>query len=150
MKKPYTIVIISLSSIFIIISCGKIAEKKNEKKQPLNPNGDSELAILMRTMMDSGKKMKNEIENNQPISPYPAEIKNMTTAKPTEGMIDDRNVFNGFANFHIATMDSVYLKGVNPKIQFNHLVTSCVNCHESYCHGPIPTIKQLYISSDRM
>lgn len=148
MKKIFATSFITVFFVSIIISCGKgNVPNKEEKKQSINPNGDSELAILMRTMMQSGRKMKTEIESNQPISPYPPEIKNMTTAKQTDGMIDDRNVFNGFANFHITTMDSVYLKATNPKVQFNHLVKSCVNCHENYCQGPIPTIKQLYISA---
>lgn len=125
-------------------SCGKAVEKE---KKSVNPNGDSELAIVMRTMMQSGKTMKNEIENNLAISPYPAEIKTITTAKPTDGMIADRDIFNALANYHLATMDSVYLKNTDPVLQFNHVVKSCVDCHSNYCQGPIPAIKQLYISS---
>ena len=148
MKKTFSIILIGIGLATVIQSCGKTAfEKKEEKKPTVNPNGDSELAIIMRTMMQSGRTMKSEIANNQSISPYPVEIKKMTTAKPTDGMIEDRNVFNGLANYHLATMDSVYLKGTNPKVQFNHLVKSCVDCHNNYCQGPIPTIKQLYISS---
>ncbi len=132
----------------MVISCGKNVQlKEKEKQSPLNPNGDSELAIVMRTMMESGKQMKNEIENKLPPSAYPEEIKTITTAKPTDGMIEDRNVFNGFANFHMATLDSIYYKDVDQKVQFNHMVKSCVDCHENYCHGPIPAIKKLYISA---
>lgn len=135
--------------ISIILSCGKTAPKENkeDKKAPLNPNGDSELAIVMRTMMQSGKTMKQEIETGKTISQYPEEILTITTAKQTDGMIDDRTVFNGLANYYVATLDSVYLTGADTKLQFNHMVKSCVDCHENYCHGPIPAIKQLYISS---
>jgi hypothetical protein len=149
MKKTFVILsILTLMGIFIV-ACGKNNTKEtiDKKKPSLNPNGDSELAIVMRTMMQSGKTMKSEIENNQTISQYPAEIKTITTAVPTDGMIDDRNVFNGFANYYLTTLDSVYLTAVDTKKQFNHMVKSCVDCHESYCHGPIPAIKQLYISA---
>lgn len=131
----------------IAISCNKTAEQKKQDKLPVNPNGDSELAIVMRTMMESGKTMKEEIESNKTLSKYPAEILSITTAKPTDGMIDDRNVFNGLANFYLATLDSMYLPAIDTKKQFNHVVKSCVDCHESYCHGPIPAIKKLYISA---
>jgi len=135
--------------ILVVISCGKAAQKENkeDKKAPLNPNGDSELAIVMRTMMQSGKAMKREIEMGKTISQYPEEIKTITTAKQTDGMIEDRNVFNGLANYYVATLDSVYLTGADTKKQFNHMVKSCVDCHQNYCQGPIPAIKQLYISS---
>jgi hypothetical protein len=132
--------------LLVVISCGKSGKTGEEKKKaPVNPNGDSELAIVMRTMMESGKTMKTEIEGHQSISKYPVEIKTITTAKETEGMIEDRNVFNGLANFYLATLDSIYLPGSDSKKQFNHMVKSCVDCHENYCHGPIPAIKKLYI-----
>lgn len=150
MKKNTTIIFaIGLLLITIISSCSKTPQKENteNKKAPLNPNGDSELAIVMRTMMESGKTMKKEIETGVTISKYPESIKTITTAKPTDGMIEDRNVFNGLANYYVATLDSVYLTGADTKKQFNHMVKSCVDCHENYCHGPIPAIKQLYIPS---
>lgn len=149
-KKNISIVgVLVILMLSVIISCGKTAlkENKEDKKAPLNPNGDSELAIVMRTMMQSGKTMKEEIETGKPISKYPEEIKTITTAKPTEGMIEDRNVFNGLANYYVTSLDSVYLTGADTKKQFNNMVKSCVDCHQSYCQGPIPAIKQLYISS---
>lgn len=133
-----------------IMACNKTKtenkEEKKENKTSLNPNGDSELAIVMRLMMDHGKDLKKQIESSTPITPYPEKIKTITTATPTDGMIEDRDVFNGFAGFYLSTLDSVYLKNVDVKTQFNHMVTSCVNCHENYCHGPIPAIKTLYIA----
>jgi hypothetical protein len=149
MKKNIVIAVLILITGGFIISCGKNTKKtpETDQKKPLNPNGDSELAIVMRTMMQSGKTMKAEIEKGTAISPYPAEIKTITTATPTDGMIEDRNVFNGLANYYLATLDSVYLEAADTKKQFNHLVKSCVDCHQNYCQGPIPAIQQLYISA---
>jgi cytochrome c556 len=149
MKKNLTFALITLITLGLIFACGKNStpSNKDNKDQPLNPNGDSELAIVMRTMMQSGKTMKAEIEKGGTLSPYPAEIKTITTAKPTDGMIEDRNVFNGLANYYLATLDSVYMEATDTKKQFNHLVKSCVDCHQNYCQGPIPAIQQLYISS---
>jgi hypothetical protein len=153
--KKIKITLLLLSAItFMAVSCdrtkkttGDPSSAETEKKTPLNPNGDSELAVVMRTMMESGKTMKAEIEANKPIAKYPEEIKSITTAKETDGMIDDRNVFNGLANYYLATLDSVYLPAADTKKQFNHMVKTCVDCHENYCHGPIPAIKKLYISA---
>ncbi len=146
-KKILGFVIMAITMGVIIMSCAKTTEADKKEKAPLNPNGDSELAIVMRTMMESGKTMKAEVEGNQPISKYPEEIKTITTAKQTDGMIEDRNVFNGLANFYLATLDSMYIPATDTKKQFNHVVKSCVDCHENYCHGPIPAIKKLYISA---
>jgi hypothetical protein len=145
-KVKLSILLVSIITL-VAVSCDRTKKVTEEKKQQLNPNGDSELAIVMRTMMESGKTMKAEIEADKKISPYPESIKTITTAKQTDGMIDDRNVFNGLANYYLATLDSVYLPASDSKKQFNHMVKSCVDCHESYCHGPIPAIKKLYISA---
>ncbi len=149
MKKTIAVISVLFLAIVLIISCGRkpAQEKKVDQEKQVNPNGSSELAIVMRTMMEHGKELKKSIEENQPLVPYPVEIKTLMTAQPTEGMIEDKDVYNGFATFHLATLDSIYLKNVEPKVQFNHMVKSCVDCHENYCHGPIPTIKKLYISS---
>jgi len=146
MKKLILLLFALLTGFAVINSCGKKSTTPEaQEKKPINPNGDSELAIVMRTMMSSGKTMKQEILDGKEVSAYPEAIKTITTAAPTDGMIEDRNIFNGLAKHYLLTLDSVYQPAVNKTVQFNRVVNSCVNCHQSYCQGPIPAIKQLYI-----
>lgn len=141
-----------LSIMFFILglisiqSCNKNKiESTNPEKKIVNPNGESDLALLMRAMMDHGKTIKNNIEKQEEITPYPENFNTIYTAKETYKMIDDRNIFNGLAKDYMARLDSIYLPGVVQKKQFNSMVNSCISCHQNYCHGPIPTIKQLII-----
>lgn len=146
-KLKFSLLIIGLISL-AVISCErsqKTSKPETKEQPPVNPNGDSELAVVMRTMMESGKVMRAEIIAGDPITKYPESIKTVTTAKPTDGMIEDRNIFNGLANYYLASLDSVYKPAKDSKTQFNHMVKTCVDCHENYCHGPIPAIKKLYI-----
>ena len=138
-----------LSTVVIFNACKneKQVEKVETSSNPtsLNPNGDSELAILMRTMHDFSKQAKSALENGSAIPSYPAQLKNMNQAKATDGMIDNPAVFQGFSSHYLSVLDSIYLDGVSQKIQYNKMVTACITCHNEYCQGPIPAIKKLYI-----
>ncbi|MCX7744073.1 MAG: hypothetical protein N2167_05850 [Flavobacteriales bacterium] len=129
----------------LLISCGtKKADNKGEEKK-LNPNGDSELAVLMRTMHEHAKLLKEEILAGKSLTTYPEEIKTINTAEPTPGMIANKEVFDGFAGLYLSKLDSIYLTDVNIKLQYNHMVNSCVDCHQVHCQGPLPAIRKLYI-----
>ena len=51
--------IIFLTLFFFTISC---TEKIEKKTKPLNPNGDSELALIMRELQVNTSIIKDEIE----------------------------------------------------------------------------------------
>lgn len=127
----------------IAVSCTHESRPEKEK-DPVNPNGDSELAVTMREMMAFSKQLKTEIENNEALTPYPESIRKILTAKETEGMIKDRSVYTGFASHYLSSLDSVYTGGQVTE-HFNGMVNSCVSCHSNYCQGPIPAIKKLYL-----
>jgi len=138
-------VIFLLVLAVILTSCGFEKTKEQLQDKKLNPNGDSELAILMRTMHEHAKQLKEEIMAGRSITRYPAEIKTIDKAEPTPGMISNKQVFDGFSALYLSKLDSIYLAGVNQKLQFNRMVKSCVDCHQAYCQGPLPAIQKLYI-----
>lgn len=141
--------VLFLGLLALTLSCSKQkpaeASEDTTKVQSLNPNGDSELAIIMRTMHEHGKILRKELLSDTTITPYPATIKNINQATPTDGMIDDHKIFESFSALYLSKLDSIYLDGVNRKLQFNRMVSSCVTCHQEYCYGPIPAIKKLYL-----
>lgn len=143
LKKVMAFVFISGT---LIVSCTYETKPEKEKKDAVNPNGSSELAITMREMMDFSQQLKSDIENKKSPGQYPESIRKILTAKETEGMISDREVFTGYANHYLSSLDSVYAEG-DVVVHYNGMVTSCVSCHSSYCQGPIPTIKKLYINT---
>lgn len=131
--------------VIVLTSCETKKADEQVKDNKLNPNGDSELAIIMRTMHEHAKQLKAEIEAGKAITPYPAVIKTIDKAEPTPGMISNKDVFDGFSNLYLSKLDSIYLADVDQKLQFNHMVNSCVDCHHIHCQGPLPTIRNLYI-----
>jgi len=116
------------------------------KNKPLNPNGDSELAILMREMAnwtDSCKVAITEGRDAMPVKPQG--LAKLQTAKRTDETID-ASLFNSMATlyegqvaaFEGATQDQ-------RKDYFNAMVSGCAGCHENFCQGPLVRINKLMI-----
>jgi hypothetical protein len=117
-----------------------------EKPKPLNPNGDSELALLMRKMMHTSESLKEMIKQGNLPKAFPEEFLTIHTAKPTDSETKKAS-FDGFASSYVSNMKTLY---ASPKDEltknYNAVVTACVNCHSEHCPGPLKAINKLKIS----
>lgn len=151
-KKLKIILGCTLASLFFACNFEvKHSESENnckDKVEIINPNGDSELALLMRKMYLDADKIKQKIINNEDniADDFIAELEKVHTANPT-----DKNVktpeFTAFNNLLINQAKELKKKSANKKEAFNSLVVSCINCHQSFCPGPIKRIKKLKINT---
>ena len=118
--------------------------KTDNATAPLNPNGDSELALLMRKMEKHWKGTKKIIEEGKDIKDLP-DFSNIFTATPTdESMTMDD--LHGFAENYLQQIKALgNAKGEAQKAAYNNIINGCIMCHENSCSGPIPRIKKLLI-----
>ncbi|MCB0663545.1 MAG: hypothetical protein KDC24_12445 [Saprospiraceae bacterium] len=130
-----------VAAIFILGACNE--DPQNVDKKPLNPNGDSELAILMREMFDEGMMMKDMIKNGD----HPevnVEFQKILTAEATEPEKAASPEFKAFAQTYINTMEA--MKDASPEdklVLYDTMVENCMTCHEALCPGPNRRIKKL-------
>ncbi len=112
-------------------------------KEPLNPNGDSELALLMREMYDTSVSLKTSITKAILPRDFPQRFRSIHSAKPTDPTVKTET-------FKILADE--YLKGLKAlsnskkgelKTNYNESVQKCINCHEAFCPGPIKKIVKL-------
>jgi hypothetical protein len=114
-------------------------------KMDINPNGSSELAILMRKMHDDGLAMKEQIlkgyvPENMMYQP------GILTADPTDPKQVGTETYKTFAKSYL----SISRQFENPdnaesKQQFNQIVNTCLTCHQEVCPGPMVRIRKLLI-----
>lgn len=146
-------IILALSVVGLMLSCSnEKAENQpsevNRNHQSLNPNGDSELALLMRSMTTYMEVIKDSLQKEAPIPECPTEFGALMVAKETEGMIKDRNHFNAYADQWLSDLNQVCTSsGSQRNKAYERLRSSCLNCHQSYCQGPIPKIQRLSIQN---
>ena len=111
-------------------------------------NKSSELALLMRKMWEENMELKEIVANGGKIDSFPKSyytIHSATATNPDE----INNVYHSFADMYLNSMNNLTDPGNEDDIAaFNNMVKACVDCHQQYCHGPIPKIKKLYIKSE--
>lgn len=141
--------ILAISTVIIltlILSCSNV-EQSSDYLPPIqpNPNGDSELALLMRDMFDDGMRMKQLIKAGK----TPEVIENFEkihSAQATEPEKAASKEFKLFANAYLNSLEN--LKSASPdgiKDLYNGVVESCMSCHRAMCPGPVVRIKKLYL-----
>lgn len=104
----------------------------------------SQMAALMEQMYVDNQRLKERITKGDTIGAFPKHILNIHTSALTDE--DDNDAFfkEQAAKF-IKAQQLIYSDPANAKQHFNDAVSSCVQCHEGKCEGPIPRIKKLYI-----
>lgn len=113
--------------------------------QPLNPNGDSELALLMREMVNTTQGIKDSLEKKAALPAYPEHFGKIFFAKKTDTTLN-KDLFNGLADNYIRSLKYFYGAGEKEKIKaYNGMVSACVTCHENFCGGPLKRIKKFIL-----
>ena len=120
---------------------------KNASDKPLNPNGDSELALLMRMMNDSTAAIKELVAQGKLPDKFPEAFLKIHTAKPTDQTVKTEE-FEAFAASYVEGLKQLYHSSPSElETNYNSLVQRCINCHQSVCPGPIKAIKKLKIEN---
>lgn len=144
-------------SASIIISCNSESAENQETALPeapekgprlkpseVNPNGDSELALLMRDMFTHAEAVKKKIMDGD------AELdlrlfEKIHTADPTDQTVRNAK-FDAMATAWQASVSAIDEAAPAEHAQkFNLMVDNCMSCHTQFCPGPRMRIKKLYI-----
>lgn len=112
---------------------------------PLNPNGDSELALLMRAMYDDGLAVKEQLQKGIKTR-MAVEAEKIRTAQATDPGRMKTPAFATFADAYVEAV-SAY-QSADPAVAkdiYNGVVNACMNCHRNVCPGPTVKIKKLFL-----
>lgn len=158
LKNKFSLFSAIIVGAVLLMQCEQNAEKTAEAekkdttacvtKKPLNPNGDSELALLMRSMYDSAASVKELIKQGKLPDKFPEAFLKIHTATPTDSTV--RTVeFTAFANDYINGLNTLHSSPKEKLLSnYNMLVQKCVNCHQAVCPGPIQRINKLKLAEE--
>ena len=119
-----------------------------DKRQSLNPNGDSELALLMREMYEDGQRIKQEIKKGRKPEIL-KKFKEIHTATATEPEKVSTGSYKAYADAYLMSIELLESsEAENVEDRYKALVESCMNCHRAICPGPMVRIKKLFIPED--
>lgn len=139
--------------ILLLVNCGGNKETKTEVvedkdsascvKPPVNPNGDSELAVLMRQMRDSTASFREVIKSGKVPDKFPEVFLKIHTAIPTDSETKKPS-FDGFATAYLNSLTQLSKSNAtDAKPNYNAVVQACENCHSEHCPGPLSAIRKL-------
>jgi len=128
----------------IISSCGK------KDVKPLNPNGDSELALLMRAMHENGMDVKQQLLSGEQPE-ITVDCQRLHTAKATEPEKVANPVYTGYAKAYEDAVKSFSQEyNADRAGSYQSMVDACMNCHREVCPGPMVKIKKMYLSDQEL
>ncbi|WP_156825935.1 hypothetical protein [Lewinella cohaerens] len=142
------IITICLLSLFAMgVSCSEdskdCSSTEEQIQKPLNPNGDSELALLMRAMFDEAQRIKKQIANNEPVT-LTLDHDKILTAHATEPEKAASEEYKAFAAAYLQTIKSLETASQAQIIDvYDGMVNNCMTCHKALCPGPMVRIKKL-------
>jgi len=140
MRKEWMVCI--LFSLSLYLGCS--TDGKGSKI--FNPNGDSELALLMRDMYDDGMVTKQEmLQGKQPD--VRVKYHQLHTAKATDPEKVAAPNYNAFALAYEDAVKSFLESDATHRAEsYQAMINTCMNCHQTMCPGPTRKIKHLYLS----
>ena len=136
--------LIVVMAVLLLAQCNETPAPEQQAEKVINPNGDSELALLMRQMFDDGMAMKAAIESGtEPV--FNHEPQAIFTAQATEPEKAASKAYHDFGQAYLASVKA--FQSATPeerKAFYTGMVQSCMACHEQLCPGPTRKIKRMY------
>ena len=135
--------VITISSVWIKDGKGFISGVYADTTD-VNPNGSSELSLMMREMYIHTAEARKALDENK-VAPYPETFLTIKTAKPTDEDTK-KEYYNTFADLYLQVLEN-YKNSDKKNLQRNYsaLINTCLACHSSHCPGPVPKIKKLLL-----
>lgn len=133
----------------IFLACTSAIEDKRKVENVVSsnhPNDDSELTLLMRQLYSSTDSIKGAIiaEEDVDIENFIASLEAAHHAIPSDPKISNQ-IFTTFNNSIIVEAQKLQVS-TEPRVEgYNSLVNRCIDCHKTFCPGPITKIKKLKI-----
>jgi len=112
---------------------------------PYNPNGSSELAVLMRRMLTELRKAKKEFSQKKtPV--FAGSYDKIRCAWPTTAGTRTP-LYDKMANSFLQSYDALRTAKSDHAQYFDATINNCIACHQNTCLGPIPAIESLRLNT---
>jgi len=149
MNQVQKLIFILLLGLGFMVSCSDTEEcsaapgsKKKVGKYLMRQ--DSELTILMKDMEEDLKRIKADLAAGKSAK-LGLDYKKVLTAHGTDAGEVPSESYQAFAKNFLQVVEAFEKSEIEKSTElFETLVTSCMNCHQVHCPGPMVRIKKLY------
>jgi hypothetical protein len=110
----------------------------------MDPNNAKPMALMMRQMAANADSMKAAIVRNEQLDSTKYPFIRFYLVEPTDPSVLEPTFYENARLFQEA-YQALFKHPKEQAKHFNLVIQKCVNCHESYCSGPLKRIRKLYI-----
>ena len=108
----------------------------------VNPNGDSELASMMRQMMSDMELIRADAMNGAFSTSIPNSHAKLRCAWPTDASMRSET-YDAMAIGYMDAFDKLAAREGDARARYGAVITACLNCHATACPGPTVAIEKL-------
>lgn len=110
------------------------------------PNQDKPMALMMRQMADNAQKMKNKLEAGEKIDAQEFPFIRFHLVEPTDPNVLQPQFYENARVFQEAHKALVNAPIEKQKEMYTAYINQCINCHQTYCSGPLKRIRKLVLN----
>ena len=112
---------------------------------PINPNGVSELAALMRVMLEDVRAARAAVVEGRDPPTLGARHHKLRCSWPTQEHMRNAE-FDALARAYLQAEGALDARNPDARTAYKGLVRACIACHQVSCEGPIPLIEELVLT----
>jgi len=109
-----------------------------------DPNHPKPMALMMRQMVNYGDSMKAQLLRDEKLDAKLYPFLRFYFAEPTDPEVLEPKFYDNARLFQAAWKE-IFSHPREQKKYYNAMIGKCINCHESYCSGPLKRIRKLVI-----
>ncbi|MFN7313050.1 MAG: hypothetical protein ACK5UI_06165 [Bacteroidota bacterium] len=110
------------------------------------PNQDKPMALMMRQMADNAQKMKDKLEKGEQITGEEFPFIRFHLVEPTDPNVLQPQFYENARLFQEAHKVLINGKKGEQKELYTAYINQCINCHQTYCSGPLKRIRKLTLT----
>jgi hypothetical protein len=110
------------------------------------PNQDKPMALMMRQMADNAQKMKDKVEAGEQIDANEFPFIRFHLVEPTDPNVLQPQFYENARLFQQAHKALMSAPANKQKEMYTAYINQCINCHQTYCSGPLKRIRKLVLN----
>ena len=151
MNKLYVII-----AIFLFISCNQNSKKQVDEttekdssascaKPIKDPSNPKPMALMMRQMAANADSMRSQLIRGELLDSLRYPFMRFYMVEPTDPNVLEPQFYENARLFQEAYKAQFRAKPKDQIVAYNAAIGKCINCHESYCSGPLKRIRKFPI-----
>ena len=104
------------------------------------------MALMMRQMADNAQLMKAKLEAGEQLTAEAFPFIRFHLVEPTDPNVLQPQFYENARLFQEAHKAMVKAPAATQKELYTAYINQCINCHQTYCSGPLKRIRKLVLT----